>query len=121
MVPRTGFEPVVSALRGRCPGPLDERGALARRLAKYTGRPGPGGKALTAGRPPAQKGYHQAIADVVHDPRLATRPRSLAQTDPLLVPTDAVAVPWAGLPGQRRLHGPGQLGDRHRGRRQLWV
>ena len=24
-VPRTGFEPVVSALRGQCPGPLDER------------------------------------------------------------------------------------------------
>ena len=25
MVARTGFEPVISALRGRCPGPLDER------------------------------------------------------------------------------------------------
>lgn len=27
MVPRTGFEPVISALKGRCPRPLDERGA----------------------------------------------------------------------------------------------
>ena len=27
LVPHTGFEPVVSALRGRCPGPLDECGA----------------------------------------------------------------------------------------------
>ena len=26
VVPRTGFEPVTSALRGRCPEPLDERG-----------------------------------------------------------------------------------------------
>ena len=25
MVARTGFEPVISALRGRCPRPLDER------------------------------------------------------------------------------------------------
>ena len=25
MVARTGFEPVISALRGRCPWPLDER------------------------------------------------------------------------------------------------
>src|ERR1700704_4440388 len=25
-VPRTGFEPVISALRGRCPRPLDDRG-----------------------------------------------------------------------------------------------
>ena len=32
MVPHTGFEPVISALRGRCPGPLDECGAV---------RPGP--------------------------------------------------------------------------------
>ena len=28
MVARTGFEPVISALRGRCPWPLDERAAL---------------------------------------------------------------------------------------------
>src|SRR3979490_174256 len=27
LVPRIGFEPMISALRGRCPGPLDERGA----------------------------------------------------------------------------------------------
>src|SRR6266480_2995623 len=26
VVPRTGFEPVISALRGRCPRPLDDRG-----------------------------------------------------------------------------------------------
>ena len=26
LVPHTGFEPVISALRGRCPGPLDECG-----------------------------------------------------------------------------------------------
>src|SRR4051812_15747848 len=26
VVPHTGFEPVISALRGRCPGPLDECG-----------------------------------------------------------------------------------------------
>ena len=25
LVARTGFEPVISALRGRCPWPLDER------------------------------------------------------------------------------------------------
>ena len=28
LVPHTGFEPVVSALRGRCPGPLDECGPV---------------------------------------------------------------------------------------------
>jgi hypothetical protein len=29
LVPHTGFEPVISALRGRCPGPLDECGLAA--------------------------------------------------------------------------------------------
>ena len=29
-VPRTGFEPVISALKGRCPRPLDERGLFSR-------------------------------------------------------------------------------------------
>ena len=29
LVPHTGFEPVISALRGRCPGPLDECGTGA--------------------------------------------------------------------------------------------
>src|SRR5215211_5923239 len=29
LVPHTGFEPVISALRGRCPGPLDECGRSA--------------------------------------------------------------------------------------------
>src|SRR2546428_4126342 len=28
LVPHTGFEPVISALRGRCPGPLDECGEV---------------------------------------------------------------------------------------------
>ena len=28
VVARTGFEPVISALRGRCPWPLDERATL---------------------------------------------------------------------------------------------
>ena len=50
MVARTGFEPVISALRGRCPSPLDERAIMAgvlgleprlfgtriRRVASYT-------------------------------------------------------------------------------------
>ena len=31
LVPHTGFEPVISALRGRCPRPLDECGADSRR------------------------------------------------------------------------------------------
>ena len=31
LVPHTGFEPVISALRGRCPRPLDECGLAARR------------------------------------------------------------------------------------------
>ena len=29
LVPHIGFEPMISALRGRCPGPLDECGADA--------------------------------------------------------------------------------------------
>jgi hypothetical protein len=29
IIPRTGFEPVISALKGRCPRPLDERGKLS--------------------------------------------------------------------------------------------
>src|SRR6266508_2750898 len=33
LVPHTGFEPVISALRGRCPGPLDECGLKAARTA----------------------------------------------------------------------------------------
>lgn len=28
LVAHTGFEPVISALKGRCPRPLDERGSL---------------------------------------------------------------------------------------------
>ena len=35
LVPHTGFEPVISALRGRCPGPLDECGA-GRRVGTAT-------------------------------------------------------------------------------------
>ena len=31
LVPHIGFEPMISALRGRCPGPLDECGAVQRR------------------------------------------------------------------------------------------
>ena len=31
LVARTGFEPVISALRGRCPWPLDERAVKDRR------------------------------------------------------------------------------------------
>ena len=33
MVARTGFEPVISALRGRCPWPLDERATTKHLLA----------------------------------------------------------------------------------------
>ena len=29
LVGRRGFEPLISALRGRCPGPLDERPTIA--------------------------------------------------------------------------------------------
>ncbi len=36
LVPHTGFEPVISALRGRCPGPLDECGAGRRVEATTT-------------------------------------------------------------------------------------
>ena len=43
LVPHTGFEPVVSALRGRCPGPLDECGRSrtpsVRRRPRITGSP----------------------------------------------------------------------------------
>ena len=34
LVPHTGFEPVISALRGRCPRPLDECGTVVRRRAE---------------------------------------------------------------------------------------
>src|SRR6266550_1585632 len=40
VVPHTGFEPVISALRGRCPGPLDECGAGRRRRSRCRGRDG---------------------------------------------------------------------------------
>ena len=33
LVARKGFEPLISALRGRCPGPLDERATQSRRMA----------------------------------------------------------------------------------------
>src|SRR5437773_2378834 len=36
VVPHIGFEPMISALRGRCPGPLDECGAVG----AGWGRPG---------------------------------------------------------------------------------
>ena len=35
VVPHTGFEPVISALRGRCPRPLDECGTPRRRVRVY--------------------------------------------------------------------------------------
>ena len=35
LVARTGFEPVISALRGRCPWPLDERAVESRVYAAY--------------------------------------------------------------------------------------
>jgi hypothetical protein len=38
LVPHTGFEPVISALRGRCPRPLDECGTRrGRRAARADG------------------------------------------------------------------------------------
>src|SRR5687767_2894895 len=37
VVPHTGFEPVISALRGRCPGPLDECGTGVARRAPGAG------------------------------------------------------------------------------------
>ena len=57
LVPHTGFEPVISALRGRCPGPLDECGPVGaggvagpvgmipaeRRAGRTTARRAPGG------------------------------------------------------------------------------
>ena len=41
LVPHTGFEPVISALRGRCPRPLDECGAVQviRSGAEYINAP----------------------------------------------------------------------------------
>ena len=41
LVPRTGFEPVISALRGRRPEPLDERGT-----SSPTGPSGPRGRGI---------------------------------------------------------------------------
>jgi hypothetical protein len=38
LVPHTGFEPVISALRGRCPGPLDECGPVGARRDRRAGR-----------------------------------------------------------------------------------
>ena len=37
MVARTRFELVISALRGRCPKPLDERAILSMRFVKWLG------------------------------------------------------------------------------------
>ena len=51
LVPHTGFEPVISALRGRCPGPLDECGPV-----------GAGGVAGPVGMIPASRGPHQTDA-----------------------------------------------------------
>jgi hypothetical protein len=52
LVPHTGFEPVISALRGRCPGPLDECGEVRAGREGRTGRngnKGPAGVATGAG------------------------------------------------------------------------
>ncbi len=41
LVARTGFEPVISALRGRCPRPLDERALFNKSVLcriDYTGK-----------------------------------------------------------------------------------
>lgn len=35
MVPGTGFEPVISAVRGRCPRPLDEPGTFGANLLNH--------------------------------------------------------------------------------------
>jgi hypothetical protein len=37
IVPRTGFEPVIPALKGRCPRPLDERGVCNTSLVLLSG------------------------------------------------------------------------------------
>ena len=51
LVPHTGFEPVISALRGRCPGPLDECGAggRGRRAARRGGQDASTAHRLRAG------------------------------------------------------------------------
>ena len=49
LVPHTGFEPVISALRGRCPGPLDECGAaIAAGDERRTGRDDTSDRAVRA-------------------------------------------------------------------------
>ena len=37
LVPHTGFEPVISALRGRCPRPLDECGPMSAGIVRDGG------------------------------------------------------------------------------------
>jgi hypothetical protein len=66
LVPHTGFEPVISALRGRCPGPLDECGAV-----------GPAGAARPVGMIPAARSDHQT-PDLARPARSAVRhPRGI--------------------------------------------
>ena len=63
LVPHTGFEPVISALRGRCPGPLDECGTRRRTGREYSKRVriGPA-RAWSLGRPdPHHKFYFRPI------------------------------------------------------------
>ena len=76
MVPHIGFEPMISALRGRCPGPLDECGPVsAGRSVAQAGRhdssaaagasndPGPVPRPPTAGSSPGTREPHPPPAD----------------------------------------------------------
>jgi hypothetical protein len=85
LVPHTGFEPVISALRGRCPRPLDECGA-ERRAERHDGgqgyqrsRAGSPGSSLRGDGPRGRSGRPRRPADSCSRPgsgRSASAPRT---------------------------------------------
>jgi hypothetical protein len=79
VVPHIGFEPMISALRGRCPGPLDECGqaaSLAKGLARAGGPPGRRARRRrpARSRPRRSPGHSASVRRTAGNQRQATRP-----------------------------------------------
>ena len=91
MVPHTGFEPVISALRGRCPGPLDECGAAGRPAWRDVAAGRDDSSDRLAGNAQASR-RHRAVGPELQPVRLQERPDRVGDLLVALLADDQAVV-----------------------------
>jgi hypothetical protein len=116
LVPHTGFEPVISALRGRCPGPLDECGARRSGDADQAGgyqEPHHQGKPAALAAERAQRAAHRRRrappAVTTPGPLRRSSAASRSSTRHKTADRERVGIPHHLLVRRVRDHEPGPL------------